>query len=79
MVAYAKTNEGRVLLALRAGPVDREQMKERLGECAVAKAVPALKRKALIKSTLIDGFKTFMFRITPQGEKKCPRYREQVS
>lgn len=79
MVAYAKTNEGRVLLALRAGPVDREQLKERLGEVAIGKAVPALKRKGLIESTLVDGFKTFMFRVTPQGKEKCPRYREQVS
>jgi hypothetical protein len=73
---YAATGEGRILLALRAGPIEAESLAERAGDFQARKALPGAIKDGLVKKTRLEW--TYVFSLTAKGMAKCPTRRSLV-
>lgn len=73
---YAATSEGRVLIALRAGPVYSDAIIERVGDNKGRKALTEAVRKGLVNREKIES--SWLYSLTEAGRAKVPERRSVI-
>lgn len=75
-IPYADTNEGRLLMALRAGPLESDQLIERLGLFCFQNGAKNAKAAGLVTAKPIQA--GAIYALTDAGKSKCPTRRSLI-